>query len=73
MVNELCTLLKLNIRAGIGRRLGAVNITSDSANPNLFYIASPNVVEAQALADVLSVQANLVQVTQYKFMAQRIV
>jgi hypothetical protein len=73
MVSELCNLLKLNIRAGIGRRLEAVKITLDITNPCIFYIdAGPEVVEALSLADVLSNQAKMVQLSQYKFKAQRI-
>lgn len=72
MIQILCQMLQLNIQAGIGRRLAAAIVTGDSTDPNTILIASSKTGEAQSLADVLAIQAEKLQLSQFKFKAKRI-
>ncbi len=73
MVENICNLLDLDLKAGLGRRLAEVEIKQDPQNPNLFYILSKNVVEAFTLAYALSVQAKeILHLENVCFRAERI-
>ena len=55
MTERVCDLLKLNVSAGLGRRLAAAGVKQDAKDPTVFIIlAKADVVEALKLAETLS-------------------
>ncbi len=58
MVERICNLLDLSLKAGLGRRLAEADLRQDARDPNLFYILyKDDGVEATSLAYALSVLA----------------
>jgi hypothetical protein len=58
MAEKICNLLKLDIKAGLGRRLAKIEVKQDAKDSKLFYIfPKDDVVEALMLAHALSVRA----------------
>ncbi|MBN1995304.1 MAG: hypothetical protein JW953_21630 [Anaerolineae bacterium] len=74
MIEKICDLLNLDIKAGLGRRLLETEIRQDVKDPTLFYIHSKeDISEAFSLAHALSVLAEKVlNLENVHFKAERI-